>query len=476
MSSQQPGSDIPLQKDNLPAVAAALITGSYNPSAQRKIGVEIELPFFFKSSLKPLLFDGKTSITTIFDLLCKTGRWSPNEIENGNLTSLTGKNGGVSLEPGGQIEFSTQARSELSEIAADIDVFYKDCKDACEKLDIDVVPLGFHPHISVDECPYIWQRSRFKAQKPWVEAEGSYAAWSQSCSVQVTLDPPEGGKVFSALRLALMLQPVVASLFANSPFCEGVDTGYKSCRQQKFKSIDSPLFEVPDALFEKGYTMDNWVAHVLGAPMIVIVRGGAYIPVSAKPFQDMVGTPLPELAHLPEQEQYLTERDLLDHLTNVKPEVLLKRNLLLEFRAADLGPSPAHWMALTAFWTGIFYDKEAFAAAEEYVAEWTKEDRALLRKSISRNGLKAVIRGKTVQAVLLDLIRISAQGLLRTQPESVSALQTIIEQTTLGLAPADVILDKYRKNGNNLEATLRQSFLFFPESEEAGHALLAKAV
>ena len=264
-------------------------------------------------------------------------------------------------------------------------------------------------------------------------------------------------------------------MFANSPFAEGRDSGYKSWRQHQMKSINSPLFVVPDALFEKSYGLDDWVMHVLNVPMIVIVRNGAYIAVSPRLFQDMVGVPLPELSHLPEHERYLTEQDLLDHLTNVKPEILLKPNLLLEFRAADIGPSPAHWMALTAFWIGIFYNDAAFKAAEEYVSGWPNKGRFALQQELFRDGLKTAVHGKAARDVLPDLLEISRQGLLQIEPGAASMLDLLFRQVGRGVAPADIILEKFRKNGGDMPATLRQSFLFFPEHQGSVLLNLAKA-
>lgn len=464
MSSQQSGSNALLVKETLLDDTVKILTGEALPTTEKKRGIEVEMPFVRKKDLKPIPFSGKRSITAVFNALCKKGAWTPGEVENGKVTSLKGEAGSVTLEPGGQIEFSSAPRTSLTQLKNDIDAYCADMKDIGAKLGVDVIPFGFHPHLSIDACPYISERTRFAALKPVFEAEKGFAAWGQSCSVQVTLDGKAMDDAFAAFKLGLALQPIAAAMCANSPFSSGKDSGYKSWRRQNLMALNSPLYAVPEKLFDPGYTIKDWAVHVLSVPMSFVVRGGKYIPVAAKPFSDMVGKHLPELSHLPETEQYLTQKDLLDHTTGIKPEMLLKPNLLLEFRAADLGPSPQHWMALAAFWTGVFYDKEAFKAAQDYVAAWTPAERKSLRENVARDGLTAPVAGKTAQQAALDLIAIARKGLEKTEPEAVCMLDVLEESVKKGVCPADTALKAFKDNGKNMKKTLNQSFLFAPTS------------
>lgn len=464
MSSQQSGSKEILTTDNIVAETVDLLNGKYADGKQKKIGIEVELPFVDKKNLQPIGYSGKKSIVAIFNALSKKGgTWQPGEIENNKVTALQNETGSITLEPGGQIEFSSAARTNLVQLEKDIGAYFDDMKKATGKIGLDVVPYGFHPHLHIDDCPYVSERSRFKALKPVFEAEGGYSAWGQSCSVQVTLDSPNKAEAFNAFKLGLLLQPIAAAIFANSPFSMSEDSEHQSFRRQKLQELDSPLYKVPEKLFDADYTINDWAAHALSVPMSFIVRNDAYIAVAPNAFYEMIGKPLPELAHLPESEQYLTKNDLLDHLTGIKPEMLLKPNLLLEFRAADLGPSPDHWMAVGAFWTGLYYDETAFKAAQEYVADWTAEERTGLRNGVAKDGLATVSGNKSAQQVALDLIEISKQGLARIEPEAVKYLSVIEQQVAQGLTSATKALQTLQKNDGDMQATLKETFLFAPE-------------
>lgn len=463
MSVKQNGSHEILGKDNLVAETVKLLIGSGEKPLEKKMGIEVEMPFVTKKRLKPLPFKGRKSISAIFNALCKKGAWAPAEVENGVVTALKGESGNVTLEPGGQIEFASAPRTSLAHLASDLAAYCKDLKHIGQHLGVDVVPYGFHPHVSIEECPYISERTRFAALKPVFEAERGFAAWGQSSSVQITLDGKTMDDSFGAFKLGLLLQPVAAAMYANSPFSVGEDSGYKSWRRQNLLALDSPYYTVPDKLFDKDFTLQDWAEHVLHVPMSFVVRNDHYIAVAPKPFIEMIGKPLPELAHLPVEEQYLCKADLLDHTTGIKPEMLFKPNQLLEFRAVDLGPSPANWMSLGAFWVGLFYDKEAFKAAQDYVADWQQDERIAFRDAVAKDGLEATIHGKTAQQVALDLIAISKQGLMNVEPQSVGMLEVLETQVKKGLTPADEALAVFAQNQGNMKKTLQQTFLFAPK-------------
>lgn len=471
MSSQQSGSKSILEQKDLVDLTVGLFYGSYENDRPKLIGTEVEMPVVDIDTLKPIPFSGPKSITSIFNALCQSGTgWKASSIENGKITSLKNDTGEITLEPGGQIEFAGKAEKSLHDVAKNFRAYYETLEQVSEKIGVDVVPYGFHPHVSIDDVPYISERSRFKALKPVFEAEKGYAAWGQSSSVQITLDAPSKEDAFDAFRVGLLLQPISAAMFANSAFSMGQESGFKSWRRQNLLALDSPLYRVPKNLFDKDYTLRDWADHVLNVPMSFIVRDEAYIAVAPKPFRDVVGTALPELAHLPEDQQYLTQNDLLDHLTGIKPEMYLKPGLLLEFRAADLSPNADGAIALSAFWTGLFYDSQSFEKIKEYVSTWTAEDRENLRVNVARDGLQTVAAGKTARDIALDLIDIAKEGLSRIEPGAVSMLDPIVNDIAKGITPADKTLQLFRENKGDIVRTVKDTLMFAANKKSSPQA------
>ena len=142
-----------------------------------------------------------------------------------------------------------------------------------------------------------------------------------------------------------------------------------------------------------------------------------------------------------------TQSDWANHVSTIFPEVRLKR--YLEMRGADVG-GQEHITALSAFWTGILYDKTALDEAWELVKGWSAEERNGVRAVVPRQALKATIAGRSVQDVARDVVALSRAGLKRRgfldpsgrdETYHLDYAQDIAES---GVTSAEKLLEKYR--------------------------------
>jgi len=126
----------------------------------------------------------------------------------------------------------------------------------------------------------------------------------------------------------------------------------------------------------------------------------------------------------------------------------LKR--FLEMRGADGGP----WdqlCALPAFWVGLLYHQPALDAAWEMARDWTMEERLQLRRDVPRLGLKAAVRGRSVQSMALELIRLSGAGLrarnrLNSSGENETGFLAPLQSTAeSGKTPAEIKLERFHQ-------------------------------
>jgi glutamate--cysteine ligase len=100
--------------------------------------------------------------------------------------------------------------------------------------------------------------------------------------------------------------------------------------------------------------------------------------------------------------------DWEDHMTTSFPEVRLKQ--FLEMRGADGGP----WRrlcALPALWAGLLYDQSALDAAWALCSNWSMDERLKLRSDAAKLGLKAEIRGRSLQDVSMEVLEFAHHGL-----------------------------------------------------------------
>jgi glutamate--cysteine ligase len=223
--------------------------------------------------------------------------------------------------------------------------------------------------------------------------------------VQVNLDYASEADMVKKLRVSLALQPLATALFADSPFTEGKPNGFLSYRSHIWTDTDPDRCGMLPFAFEPGMGFERYVDYVLDAPMYFVYRNGRYIDASGQSFRDFLAGRLPALpGEVPGMG------DWVDHLTTVFPEVRLKR--FLEMRGADAGP----WdriCALPAFWVGLLYDQQSLDAAWDLVKDWTTAEQAELRRDVPRLALKASIRGRSLQELAREALRLSREGLAR---------------------------------------------------------------
>jgi glutamate--cysteine ligase len=124
----------------------------------------------------------------------------------------------------------------------------------------------------------------------------------------------------------------------------------------------------------------------------------------------------------------------------------------LEMRGADGGPW-SRICALSALWTGIFYDSGSLDAAWDLVKNWSPADRAALCARVPREGLQTMAPAgsahATVQDVAKRMMEISVAGLgvrNRIGPggnDESKYLEAILEIADSGQTRAQMMLAEY---------------------------------
>ena len=148
-----------------------------------------------------------------------------------------------------------------------------------------------------------------------------------------------------------------------------------------------------------------------------------------------------------------TLSDWADHLTTIFPEARIKK--FIEMRGADGGP----WRrlcALPAFWVGLTYDQGALDAAWDLAKDRTAEEREALRIDASVRGLKAEIRGRTMQDLSRDVLAIADAGLRARGREGAGGmvpderhfLNALHDTVDNGETAADELLGRYHSDWN----------------------------
>jgi glutamate--cysteine ligase len=245
------------------------------------------------------------------------------------------------------------------------------------------------------------------------------------------------------MRVGYALQPLATAMFANSPFYEGRPNGLLSNRARVWTDTDNARSGIPAMVFDAGFGFAAYVEWLLDVPMYFVYRDGVFHDVAGASFRDFIAGSLTALPGV-----RATIGDFADHATTAFPDVRLKR--YIETRGADSG-SPAMMLGQSAFWTGIFYDPAALAAASALVRGISHEELLGLRAAVPRSGLNTPFRDGTLLDLAREAVAIAAQGLrARGRLDEAGAderayLAPLLEIAAGGPTQAEVWLGKYER-------------------------------
>ena len=381
-----------------------LASGS-KPKSAWKIGTEHEKFPFLTDTLKPVPYHGPRSIKALLDGLKDRYGWT-GVYEGENIIALSDPNGlgNVSLEPGGQFELSGAPLDTVHETCEEVHEHLTQVREIGDKLGIGFLGLGASPLWSLKETP-VMPKGRYGIMAPYMDKVGTKGRdmMFRTCTVQVNLDFSSEADMVKKLRVSLALQPIATALFADSPFLDGKPNGFLSYRSEVWRDTDNQRAGMLPFAFEQGFGFEQYVDYALDVPMYFAMRDGKYINTSGESFRAFLDGRLPQL---PGEKPVM--KDWADHLTTIFPEVRLKK--YLEMRGADSGP----WRrlcALPALWVGLLYDQASLDAAWDIAKDWTAEERQKLRDDVPRLALHATIRGRSVQDIAKDVLKIARQGL-----------------------------------------------------------------
>jgi len=443
MSTRVSGPQSPIveSRDEL---VAYLEAGS-KPEADWLIGTEHEKFDFNVKDHSPVPYLGDHGIGALLEAHHRRFGWQPIR-EDGNIIALScldcPKGGSISLEPGGQLELSGAPLATIHETEEELRQHLAQVGEVAGELGIGFLGLGFSPKWTLDELMLV-PKERYRIMMRYMPTRGKRGLdmMFRTATVQVNMDFGDEADMVQKLRVGLALQPVATALFANSPFTEGKPNGFQSYRAEVWRDTDPDRTGMLPFAFEDGMGFERYVDYALGVPMYFVYRDGHYIDVAGASFKDFLAG---KLVALPGVKP--TMDDWVDHLTTLFPEVRLKR--FIEMRGADAGQF-RELLALPGLWAGLLYDRTALDGAASLIADWTAEERRVMRDTVPRLGLATPFRGRTLRDVAREVLTLAQEGLKRRArlndngEDETRSLKRLWEILDDGKSPADLLLDAY---------------------------------
>ena len=452
---QDSGHDDPII-ESIAQLAEPMAAGE-KPRERWRIGTEHEKLVFCTRDHHAPSYDEPGGIRDMLLAMQEFG-WEPVE-ENGTVIAMSGSDGGISLEPAGQLELSGAPLESLHQTCAETGRHLEQVKAIGARTGKGFLGLGMWPDKTRAELP-VMPKGRYATMLRHMPRVGSMGLdmMLRTCTIQVNLDYSSEADMVKKFRTSLALQPLATALFANSPFTEGKPNGFLSYRSHIWSDTDPARTGMLPFVFDDGFGYDRYVEYMLDVPMYFVFRDGQYIDAAGQSFRDFLKGELPALPG-----EFPRMGDWEDHLSTAFPEVRLKS--FLEMRGADGGP----WnriCALPAFWVGLLYDQTALDAAWDLVKGWDMAGREELRSAVPKLGLDAPLPGggilRDIAGEVLNISRagLTARARLNTMGDNETGfLAPLDEIVRTGKVPAQVLLDQYHGEwGGDISRVYEQSF------------------
>ncbi|WP_369202196.1 ergothioneine biosynthesis glutamate--cysteine ligase EgtA [Streptomyces sp. PU-14G] len=277
----------------------------------------------------------------------------------------------VSLEPGGQVEFSSRPSESLPACIEAVGADLAAARARLGRHGMRLVGRGLDERRGtrlLDAPRYCAMESYFDRTGP-----AGRTMMRSSASVQVCVDAGVAGRgPFGLGRrwfLAHVLGAVLTAAFANSPLLEGDWAGWRSGRQAVWAALDGYRNLSPAAV-GRGDPRSLWARHALDAPVLCVrSREGPWtVPGDGMTFRQWIShwsgsggrhgaAPVPDGAAL--RPPGLADLDY--HLTTLFPPVRPCGHL--ELRMIDAQSGDDGWVVPLAVTTALFDDATAAQTA-----------------------------------------------------------------------------------------------------------------
>ncbi len=406
------------------------------PASAFRCGAEAEKPGIF-ADLSTFPYDGpRGGVATILQELAQKDWHGESEFEGGPLLALTRDGASITLEPGSQLELSGAPLATVHETAREFRAHLAELADLSERLGVSWLGLGFQPFATRADYTFV-PKLRYGVMREYLPTRGGHALdmMLRTSTVQANFDYLSEEDAMRKLRVGLALAPVTTAMFANSPFYEGAPFGGPSYRAKVWLDVDPDRGGLVPPVWKEGAGYRDYVEWALDVPMFMIKRDGKRVANTGQKFRDFMKNGYE--AHRAEMGDYTT------HLNTLFPEVRLKRTL--EIRGAD-AQNEAMTPALSALYTGLFYDPKALSEAADLVRDFTLEETTAVREHVWKLGLASPFRGRTLRDLAEKVVAIAAGGLSRrgrldaAGNDETVVLEPLVALVSKGESPADALL------------------------------------
>ncbi len=344
----------------------------------------------------------------------------------------------ISLEPGGQFEFASPPVANFGGCLAQLDRFLGLLDEIEERFALRAFFGGANPIHSAEEIGLVISSDRYRMMDAYLARSGTMGRrmMRQSASFQITFDYRDAPLGTRLLQAAQFVAPIVAALLAHSPYAAGRRTEHRSQRVPIWDNTDParcgvlPGFSAPD------YGFEDYVAHVIQAPMIFVEGEGGEL-------LDAGGITFDRFNREGGFGRQATLGDFWRHNSTIFTDVRLKQTV--EVRTVDC-QDPALIPGALALLCGLLLCERAREDTLGLLSGVAVERYHTLGDRLSREGLRTTLAGKPTVEVLQYMIDLARNGLSNCFEDGGLAgeqLDPLVDLVDQRKTPADLVLERF---------------------------------
>lgn len=374
---------------------------AFRPRSEWLVGIEVETMGLSASTSRPLPYDVPgPSVRRVIEAYAAL-RGGDLVLEGDRPVGIDAPWGGITLEPGGQVEWSSRPEVDLTRLAQEIDGHDKAMSAIAETLGVSWLDVAVQPDVPLADMPWM-PKARYGIMREIMAGRGRLAhrMMTQTASIQCAFDYAGDEDWVRKFRAAALLTPVAIALFANSSRIDGRESGWASYRQAIWRETDPDRCDLPDVVFDPGFGIDAFVEWVCDVPTLFLRRGNGLISSGGTSFRSLL---------LRRGCDAVTMEDWELHLSSIFTEV--RSYGYIEVRSADLQPGPLV-LSVPAFWTGLLYDDGALDAALALGRPF--DDPAAWKRGIdvaARAGLSGIVDGSPFASLASRAVTLAIDAL-----------------------------------------------------------------
>lgn len=406
-----------------------IFVGGARPLNEYKIGMEFERFLVDQTTHRALPFEGKNGIENFLNELSTTSPKWEKITDQGKLISLKYGETAITLEPGGQVEISSQTYHTAKDLSQGLTGVNHMMMETAAKQGAVFVAKGVHPNETIETAPWM-PKSRYRWMREYYEKrqQSAFEMMLLSASIQVNFDYSSEADAKKKVMVSSFLSPMIGAIYANSSIEQGKPNGYITRRIPIWEKTDPDRCGTPRFYVDGTFSFEKYRDYALDIPMYFALRNGEYVDVQNQTFREFIKNKGGKWGPV-------TMGDWEFHLTTLFPEVRLKNHL--EFRTADSNPIEMV-VALATLWKGLFYNSET---VDKWFIFFKNCGYETLKKSmtdVSKHGLQASFETHKILTLGREILADSVEYYqAQNQLEEILYLKPIQEILDRGSSPGE---------------------------------------